>query len=119
MSEPTIKFDPLLINVPNPSEKGLLGPFLERGLGNDQTFKRILFRLNYVEKSFEARKKALEEGNIAHLEQEVYITDHLIQDLIDIVREAMTLCAISFRQEQGPISPPNTPASVDENPPSA
>lgn len=116
MSDPTSKIDPSKIDVPNQSKDNLIPAKLNLGIGDDASIKRIVFRLNYVESLCAKRKEILREGNLAQLEAEVYISHVIIQDLVDVVRELATLCAVSaFRQEQGIASPPNPQASGDDN----
>lgn len=120
MYEPTPPLDLSTIDVPNVSKAALKEAKLELGIGHDDSLKRIVYRLNFIEINLTARKAVLAAGNIANLAQEIFISAHLMQDLIDVVREAVTLCAVSaFRQEQAVAPPPKPAATGDENPPDA
>lgn len=131
MSVEQIPPDEVLENVPNISKKGLNPLSLSAGLGNDHAVNRLIFRLNYVETKFEERKMILKNGNLASLEPEIYALETILQDLIDIVREAVTLTAVSvyslqnakqaikkdFQQEQGVATPPSPEIAGTETPP--
>lgn len=92
----------------NPSEKALTPEALDRGM-DVRAVERLVFRVNHIEEQIDLRRKILSAGNIARLEHEISMLAGIVQDLADIVREAVTLKLIDFRQEQGLISPPNTP----------
>ncbi len=101
--------------VKNPSKQGLVSDALERGFDLNAV-DRLIFRLGYVEQKLEERKLILKNGNIADLSVELVVLNVLTQDLLDTVRELVTLLSKNFREEQGLITPPNPPASGTETP---
>jgi hypothetical protein len=103
----------------NPTEKSVNPMLLSLGIGHDLSLARIVYRLNHLEKELVKQNEKL-GGNISVLQPFIGTTNVLMMDLIDITREAITLCAVSaFRQEQGLASPPKSGAPGGENPPTA
>lgn len=75
----------------------------ERGF-DGEAFRRLAFRIKYIQELAVRRNEVIANGNLANLSPEIMMTNGLIGDLTNVMGEILTL----FQQEQGVAPPPNT-----------
>ena len=87
---------------------------IEAGL-DDEAFRRIGFRLNYLNKAFEKRLETLRHGNLASWEPEFALINQNMADMNDVLTEFVSLLQVTMNQEeQGIASPPNVDATTPD-----
>jgi hypothetical protein len=89
----------------NPSQEALSPAQYEKGMSVPEALNRILFRLNHIELTLAQKRATLYAGNIANLEAEVGGALVTVQDLVDTMREAVSLTYVSIQQIRNSFDP--------------